>query len=111
MNAFYLYTCTCIITGKVYIGRTLDPETRKSEFFNFSQPYAGRKINKARAQLSEPAFWDWKVVKKVSVPKNVDLKIVMDQMEDELIKEHNSLERGYNTRINRSEAGVLIEKI
>lgn len=89
----YKYTSP---SGKVYIGQSINPVSRKQDFNNLNISYGGIKIDNARKKYS-PELFKYEILSSISAETEGLLAEQLDLLEVYYISKYNSIESGYNT--------------
>lgn len=97
----YKYTSP---SGKVYIGQTHSEKGRRQRWYDLSKPYAGPKINNARAKYG-PENFEYEILFKMETENEDDLIKALNHYERYFIRQYNSIENGYNL----DEGGIYVK--
>lgn len=100
MNGF-IYKCTCLINGKIYIGQTIQDYNERwkdhiQEAFNDKQPSYNYKFHKAIRKYGENNF-KWSILETVSCDNVENLLEILNNLEIKYIKQYDSFKNGYNS--------------
>lgn len=102
----YIYIRTLICTGLKYVGQTVDIEHRNSQWRDTNNPYAGKKINKARKE-NGVSDTDWLLeVIEIKAPTKKDRAQQLDYLEEIYIIKNDSVNNGYNQSYGRGMKGL-----
>lgn len=102
----YIYIRTLISTGLKYVGQTVDIEHRNSQWRDTNNPYAGKKINKARKE-NGVSDTDWLLeVIEIKAPTEEERDRQLDVLEEIKIIENDSVNNGYNQSYGRGMKGL-----
>lgn len=88
----YKYTSP---SGKVYIGQTVNEQSRRNNFLRINESYAGDKIDKARLKYG-PENFKYEVILKIETEDQKYLLDILNKSEIYYISKYNSIINGYN---------------
>lgn len=93
----YIYKLTCNITGKVYIGKTLDVDRRMLQHSKITPKYSHHLANAIKKYGIE-SFTE-EVIFEVESEDRAVLNTALSNAEKTYIKQYNSYKNGYNSTI------------
>lgn len=82
-------------SGKVYIGQTIKPKTRKASFYNRNNYYSGTKMDNAIKKYG-PENFKYDILSNVEAETKEELRMLLDPLEIFYIKKFDSYRNGYN---------------
>ena len=91
-GVIYKYTS---LSGKCYIGQTIDEERRRRDFLGIKKIYSGPKINRAREKYG-PENFKYDVLVRVESDNEEELHNYLNILEIGFIKIYDSINNGYN---------------
>ena len=91
----------------VYIGATTDECRRREKWKNTNYSYSGRKLEEKRKEYGVSSTrWEYKVLVYVYGDSIKELKLRLDQKEQEFIRIYDSVNKGLNTSYGRGNQGI-----
>lgn len=91
----YKYTSP---SGKIYIGQTLDENTRRQSFCNLNCSYGGDKIDNARHKYT-PSKFSYSVLHRGEYENGTIAKKILNELESYYIRRFDSFNNGYNSTL------------
>lgn len=82
-------------SGRSYVGQTVHPAARYSDFFDLSSPYGGIKIERARRRYNLSS-WQYFILESALAPSFFELHAKLDAREIYYISKYDSFYNGYN---------------
>lgn len=89
----YKYTSP---SDKVYVGQTIDEESRKRAFYCMNKMYAGGKIDKARVKYG-PENFKYEILETIALESKKELLEKLNNLEIYYISKYDSFKNGYNS--------------
>lgn len=93
----YIYKLTCIITGKVYIGKTIDINRRMMQHFKVTPKYSHHLAN-AIKKYGIDNFKE-EIIFEVEAEDRAALNTALSNAEKSYIEQYDSYRNGYNSTI------------
>lgn len=100
MNGF-IYKCTCLVNGKVYIGQTIQDYNERwrchiKDSFDEKSPGYNYHFHKAIRKYGKENF-KWEIIETISCKDITTLQSDLNTLEIKYIKQFNSFNSGYNS--------------